>query len=289
MLRRQARLRKEYLFRKSHENKQRQIFQKKELLKGALSEGKKIPTELLNEEAELRKQIAKDDEQTGKFQDHIDDEYSHAGIHDPKIMLTTSRDPSSRLLQFSKELRLVFPNSQRMNRGNYVIKDLVDACRKNDVTDLIIVHEHRGQPDGLIVCHMPYGPTAFFTLSNVVTRHDVKDLMNAKVSEAYPHLLFHNFNSQLGHRLQNILKYLFPVPKSESVRVMSFVNDSDFISFRHHTFTKEGHKTVALEEVGPRFEMKLYQLRLGTLEQTDADTEWAARPYMNTNKKRDFL
>ncbi len=28
------------------------------------------------------------------------------------------------------------------------------------------------------------------------------------------------------------LRYLFPVPKEDSRRVMSFVNDSDFISFR---------------------------------------------------------
>ena len=32
----------------------------------------------------------------------IDSEYAKAGILDPKIIITTSRDPSSRLLQFSK-------------------------------------------------------------------------------------------------------------------------------------------------------------------------------------------
>jgi U3 small nucleolar ribonucleoprotein protein IMP4 len=33
---------------------------------------------------------------------HFDDEYARAGITDPKIFLTTSRDPSSRLIQFVK-------------------------------------------------------------------------------------------------------------------------------------------------------------------------------------------
>ena len=33
---------------------------------------------------------------------HIDDEYAHAGVKDPKILITTSRDPSSRLQMFSK-------------------------------------------------------------------------------------------------------------------------------------------------------------------------------------------
>lgn len=33
---------------------------------------------------------------------HIDDEYRWAGVEDPKIMVTTSRDPSSKLKQFAK-------------------------------------------------------------------------------------------------------------------------------------------------------------------------------------------
>lgn len=32
----------------------------------------------------------------------MDDEYKWAGVEDPKIMITTSRDPSSRLKQFAK-------------------------------------------------------------------------------------------------------------------------------------------------------------------------------------------
>ena len=33
---------------------------------------------------------------------HIDDEYAWAGVNDPKIMITTSHNPSSRLKQFAK-------------------------------------------------------------------------------------------------------------------------------------------------------------------------------------------
>ena len=35
-----------------------------------------------------------------------------------RVLITTSRDPSSRLTQFAKELKLVFPNAQRINRGS---------------------------------------------------------------------------------------------------------------------------------------------------------------------------
>jgi len=44
-----------------------------------------------------------------------------------------------------------------------------------------------------------------------------------------------------------------------------------------------------LTEVGPRFEMKVYQIKLGTIDQNEADTEWRLRPYMNTAKKRKML
>lgn len=36
-----------------------------------------------------------------------------------------------------------------MNRGNYDLKHLMDACRANDVTDFIVVHETRGKPGNL--------------------------------------------------------------------------------------------------------------------------------------------
>jgi len=285
MIRRNTRLRKEYIYRKALEAKDRQIFERKQALKNALAEGKQIPTELRNESETLKNDLLFDEHQED-MQTHIDDEYAQAGVHDPKVLITTSRDPSSRLQQFAKEMKLIFPNSQRINRGNYVIKDVVNACKSNEVTDLIILHEHRGQPDGMIVSHFPYGPTAYFTLNNVVLRHDIPD--RGTVSEAYPHLIFNNFTTKLGTRVSNILKYLFPVPKDDSKRVITFANDSDYISFRHHVYYKIG-QDIQLAEVGPRFEMKLYEIKLGTADITEADVEWTYRPYMNTTKKRNFL
>jgi len=108
----------------------------------------------------------------------------------------------------------------------------------------------------MIVSHFPYGPTAYFSLHNVVLRHDIEN--RGTVSEQYPHLIFEEFNSKLGERVKNILKYLFPVPKPDSHRTLTFANSHDFISFRHHVFQQYGNKKVELMEVGPRFEMKCY-------------------------------
>lgn len=299
MLRRQARLRREYLYRKALEGKKRKVQDKKDRLKQCLEENLILHTDLKRNALDLQKKLEWEDkgpelavtmgtEGGGSGGTHEDDEYRWAGVEDPKIMMTTSRDPSSRLKMFVKELRLIFPNSQRMNRGNYEMKQLLHACRANDVTDFIVVHEHRGVPDSLVVCHLPYGPTAYFTMTDVVMRHDIPDM--GTMSEQYPHLIFHNFKTALGSRVVNILKYLFPVPKDDSRRVITFANHDDYISFRHHTYKKVNGKDVELAEVGPRFQLKLYEIKLGTLDHADAaDTEWALRPYMNTAAKRRFL
>jgi len=293
------------LYRKGVEERQRAIQDKKDRLKRALDENRLIDGDLRRDALALQKSGDWDDAgpqlaaasgtATGgtalAASEDVsqDDEYRWAGVENPKVMITTSRDPSARLKKFTKEFKLLIPNSQRLNRGNYEFNQLIAACRANDVTDFIVIHEHRGQPDGLIVCHLPHGPTAYFTISDLVMRHDIPNI--GTMSEAYPHLIFHNFKSRLGKRVMNILKYLFPVPREDSRRVITFANHDDFISFRHHNYKKaENGKDVDLSEAGPRFQLRLYEIKLGTLEAANAaDSEWALRPYMNTNKKRRFL
>lgn len=74
----------------------------------------------------------------------------------------------------------------------------------------------------------------------------------------------------------------------------------------HHVFVKSSHKEVQLAEVGPRFEMKrmsdllfscawsnisfsAYEIRQGTIEQTEADREWVLAHYTRTAKRRRHL
>lgn len=127
-----------------------------------MSDGTRIPTELKEEEAKLRHEIQLDDartesalmggSQTSRRAEATrpeDDEYAHAGEADPKVMVTSSREPSSKLKEFVKEVRLMIPNAQKINRGGYTTEEIIEACRRNDVTDLVIVHEHRGVPGAL--------------------------------------------------------------------------------------------------------------------------------------------
>lgn len=286
--RRQTRLRREYLYRKSLQGKEKASYETKHLLRSALANGKALPTELRASYDKLSSEIELEDEKTKEQMTHVDDEYGDAGLEDPRVCVTTSRDPSSRLKQFAKEVKLLFPNAERMNRGNSRVEDLIGGCKEAEYTDVVIVQETRGEPDGLVICHLPLGPTAFFTLSGAVLRHDL-DGGASPMSESAPHIILNNFNTDLGKRIGNVLKCLYPVPKSDSKRIITFSNDDDFISFRHHMYSKTGKDNVSLYEVGPRFEMRLYQLRLGTLDQKDAENEYVLRPYQNTAVKRQVL
>ncbi|CAO2199866.1 unnamed protein product [Urochloa humidicola] len=288
MLNRTRRKRQDYLYTKSLEGAERVHYEKKRRIRQALEEGKPIPTKLRNEEHELRRQIDLEDQERQVPKSIVDNEYTTANIREPKIMLTTSRNPSSPLVQFVKELKVVFPNSQRINRGGQVISEIVESCRSHDITDLILVHEHRGQRDGLIISHLPHGPTAYFGLLNVVTRHDIKDRKAmGKMSEAYPHLVLDIFSTKIDERTATILKHLFPVPRPDSKRIITFANRDTYISFRHHVYEKSGGpKSIDLKEVGPRFELRLYQIKSGTVKQNVARSEFVLRPYINTAKKQ---
>ena len=51
--------------------------------------------------------------------------------------------------------------------------------------------------------------------------HDVKYILMTKLIFLYE------------FQVMNILKYLFPVPKDDSRRILTFSNDDDYISFRY--------------------------------------------------------
>ncbi|NXA14999.1 IMP4 protein, partial [Sapayoa aenigma] len=267
-LRRQARERREYLQRRAREQQLQRQRERRESLRRALDENRLLPTELRHEALALQKEIEFD--APGEAQGNHDDEYRWVGLEPPKVMVTTSRDPSARLRLFAKELCLLLPGARRMNRGRAELGALVGACRAAGVTDLLVLHETRGRPG-----------------HGAVLRQEVGGLGGAPL--AAPHLLLLHLDSPLGKRVGTILKHLFPVPRPDSRRVVTFANEDDVILVRNHMYRRQG-RMVELEEVGPRFQLRPYLIRLGTLEQGDAaDVEWRWHPYTATAPKRHLL
>jgi U3 small nucleolar ribonucleoprotein protein IMP4 len=99
MLRRQARERRAYLHQKALAQKSNIANLRK--LKAHIEKDKELPKEL--QEPSLRKDLRFDEAQLMLDEaEQMDDEYYNMGMRDPRVLITTSRDPSSRLLQFSK-------------------------------------------------------------------------------------------------------------------------------------------------------------------------------------------
>jgi len=296
-IRRNARLRREYLYRRSLAPAAAAEAAHKDAVRASLATGAPLPTELRAAAPALAAAAALEDDATATARSGLDDEFAGVGVRDPRVCVTTSRDPSSRLRAFAAEVRLIFPGAARINRGSTTVRELVAAAREADFTDVVLVAETRGEPDGLIVSHLPRGPSVFFSLSNAVLRHDIEG--RAPVSEAAPHLVLSGFKSGPGARVAAALRALFPVPKPDSRRVVTFANDADYVAFRHHTYAPApgagggGNalrpQDVVLAEVGPRFELHPYAIKLGTLDQADAENEWALRSFINTARKANAL
>lgn len=291
--RRQARQRRDYLYRRALTLREAETAEKRAKLKASLATGKPLDPAIANDKT-LREDYKFDE--SAEAHNDIDDEYAHlSGIADPRPLVTTSRSPSTRLSAFAKEIRLLLPTSIRLNRGTLILPNLVGSANASSLTDLLLLHEHRGVPTALTISHLPHGPTASFSLHNVFLRHDLPDASKGTISESYPHLIFENFNTPLGKRVAQILKHLFPPREAATSnqkvgsRIVTFKNIEDSIEVRHHVFVRTGYQSVELAEVGPRMTMRLFEIRGGTLESKSGDTEWHMNQYTRTSRKKEYL
>lgn len=139
--------------------------------------------------------------------------------------------------------------------------------------------------------HLPDGPTATFRLSSIMTNKDISGhgLLNAHS----PELILNNFDSRLGHTMGRMFAALFPkVPQFAGRQVCTLHNQRDFIFFRRHRYifsdgkkNKDGvvEKRCRLQEIGPRFTLKLQSLQKGTFDTKFGEFEWIWRP--DTSKR----
>lgn len=296
MQRRQARERRDYLYRRALQLRDASIAEKRALLKKSLVTGKQLDSSVANDKS-LRKDYKYDESLGAEFMevtDSLDDEYSMlSGLSDPRPLVTTSRNPSTRLSAFSKEVRLLLPTAIRLNRGNLILPNLLSSAKAAALSDVILLHEHRGTPTAMTISHLPHGPTASFSLHNVVLRADIPNASRGTVSESYPHLVFEGFTTKVGRRVVQILKHIFPPrdgPHKLGNRVVTFKNVEDSIEVRHHVFVQTGYRDVELAEVGPRMTMRCFEIKGGTLEKdSGGDVEWALTQYTRTGRKKDYL
>ena len=154
--------------------------------------------------------------------------------YEPKVLITSTDNPHSRTIAFMKELSRIIPNSEPRWRRNTSIKKMVKQCESAGFTDVIIVNEDNRIPNGMVISHLPEGPTAHFKLSNVKICREVKKDWR-KITAQRPEVILNNFTTRLGHAVGRMLAAIFHYdPEYRGKRCVTFHNQRDYIFFRHH-------------------------------------------------------
>ncbi|XP_071527294.1 probable ribosome production factor 1 [Panulirus ornatus] len=205
----------------------------------------------------------------------------------PKILVTCSDNPHSKTIAFVRELCRLIPEAEASWRKRTSIKKLIKGATENGFTDVLVVNEDKRVPNGLLVVHLPEGPTALFRLSNPKICKEVHRNFR-EITPHRPEIILNNFRTRLGRVVARMLGALFHYdPEFKGRRVCTFHNQRDYIFFRHHRYEFKNTQKVRLRELGPRFTLRLEWLQQGAFE---GDYEWALKRHdMETSRRRFFL
>lgn len=213
--------------------------------------------------------------------------------YEPKVLITYSDNPCSRTRGFAKELTQIIPNSLATTRHRCSVKKICASAEREGYTDVLIINENRKKINGLLLIHLPGGPTAHFKVSNVKLTRDLKRKLS-DFTKHRPEVILTNFTTRLGTTIGRMLGAIFHYePQFKGRRAVTFHNQRDFIFFRHHRyeFDKDG-KRARLLELGPRFTLKLRSLQQGLFDSKTGDYEWMItnkRHAMETSRRRFYL
>ena len=238
-------------------------------------------------------------------EDSFDEFAAHfAGASPPRTLVTTSSYPSKKLLGFMEEVVHLLPNTEYRQRGAIPIKEVVQAASARNFTMLMVFTEGTGggasgkrskTSQTLWMVKLPFGPTARFKVSSVVMPEAIRG--HGRPTSHRPELILNNFSTRLGHRVGRMLGCLVPHdPQFRGRQVVTLHNQRDFIFFRHHRyiFEEKGEgkkKRVAarLQELGPRFTLRLKSLQIGTFDTQHGEYEWKHKAELDTSRRRFHL
>lgn len=224
--------------------------------------------------------------------DQSNDEFSNYFTNNvvPKLLVTTSKRPSKNAYEFAQEFCSLFPGAQFVKRGSqFEIKKIVDIAIKREFTTVIVVNEDQKKPNGITFITLPSGPTLDFKLTSFVPGKEIYG--HGKMTNHQPELILNNFNTRLGHTVGRMFASLFPKnPEFDGRQVATIHNQRDFIFFRRHRYMINDEKDKCnLQEIGPRFTLKLRSLQKGTFDTKYGEYEWVFNPEMETSRRHFFL
>eukprot|EP00124_Ichthyophonus_hoferi_P001168 Ihof_evm9s55 gene=Ihof_evmTU9s55 len=253
---------------KKEDKKKRRATNKREAEEAAgdgVAPVRKVPKTIESQRVVEETIVEPDDEEV--MNDEATDELAGYFAGDrPKILITTSQKAISQVTyKFCEELINMMPDADFYDRKRYTLKEITEIAKTLSFTDIIIVNEDRKVPNAMLLSHLPEGPTAHFKVTNVRMGKQIRN--HARQTNHRPELILNNFNTRLGHRVGRMFAALFPQnPEFLGRQVVTFHNQRDFIFFRQHRYIFHEGKRVGLQEIGPKFTLKLRSLQKGTFD-----------------------
>jgi len=221
--------------------------------------------------------------------------------YEPKVLITTSINSS--LHDEAEMLTELFPNSKYVRRSahahayKYSVREISKYAAARDYTHVVVLNQalHKKIPSGLDIVFLPIGPMFHFTISNFVPGKKLPGHGNA--TSHFPELILNGFRTPLGVVAAHLFKSLWPArPEIEGRQVVTLHNQRDYIFFRRHRYVFRDKRATekviqdvdgkpmkgaeeiraGLQELGPRFTMKLRRVDKGIQRASGQDWEWSA-------------
>ena len=218
-----------------------------------------------------------------EYKNYFNNEYT------PQILITTSISHTGGIFRFIKELKNFLPNSYFYYRKKFDLGTIMKSAIEKEFTDIIVITERLRKPYKLLLIHLPNGPSMEFKLFDVIYQDEIE---GHGVAVGYnPELMFRNFKTTLGVRVQRALNALFP--KDEELKgreLITFQNHRDFIFFRYYRYIfTDNFTNVNLQEIGPRFSMRLLYVQKGLFDPEKGDYEWLYKDKMGVKRRKFYL
>ena len=218
----------------------------------------------------------------------------------PKILITTSLN--STIHHEAQLLTSLFPHSVYIPRSShryshkFSVKEIASFASNRKYTAVIVLKEDLKKPTGLTVVHLPEGPTCHYSISNWIEGRRLPGHGNP--TNHTPELILNNFRTPLGLLVAKSFQTMFPPqPELQGRQVVTLHNQRDYIFLRRHRYVfrekRETEKNVVgpdgkevrgaegiragLQELGPRFTMKLRRVDRGIQRASGQEWEWKVR------------
>ena len=215
----------------------------------------------------------------------------------PKILITTSLNstlhPEAQLLSTLFPHSVYIPRSAHRYSHKFSVREICSFASNRSYTAVMVLKEDQKKPTGLTFVHLPHGPTFHFSLSNWVEGKKLPG--HGKPTEHTPELILTNFRTPLGLLTAHLFRAMFPPqPELQGRQVVTLHNQRDYIFLRRHRYVfREKRPTeknvighdgkevkgvegirAGLQELGPRFTMKLRRVDKGIQRASGQEWEW---------------